>query len=120
MAMIDVVGSGTPTLGDRSYLAHDGEIALVADPQRDIDRVTALAARLGVRITHVAGTRMHDDYVSGGLALSRAWGASYLAGAAEPVGFTCAPVSDGDRIEAGGAFRMRVSATRGHSAHPAA
>ena len=82
--MVDVVRIETPTLGDRSYLAHDGEVGLVVDPQRDIDRITALAGGLGVRITHVAETHMHNDYVSGGLALSRACGASYLVGAAEP------------------------------------
>ena len=103
--MIDVVRIETPTLGDRSYLVHDGEVGLVVDPQRDIDRITALAARLGVRITHVAETHMHNDYVSGGLALSRACGASYLVGAAEPASFARTPVSDGDSIDVSDAFR---------------
>lgn len=113
--MIDVVRIETPTLGDRSYLAHDGEVGLVVDPQRDIDRITELAAGLGVRITHVAETHMHNDYVSGGLALSRACGASYLVGAAEPAGFDRVPVSDGDSIEVSDAFRVRVTATPGHT-----
>jgi hypothetical protein len=39
--MVTIVPIDTPTLGDRSYLAHDGEVALVVDPQRDIDRVLA-------------------------------------------------------------------------------
>ena len=52
--MIHVETIETSSLGDRSYLAHDGEVAVVVDPQRDIDRVLALAARRGVRITHVA------------------------------------------------------------------
>jgi hydroxyacylglutathione hydrolase len=113
--MIDVVRIETPTLGDRSYLAHDGEVGLVVDPQRDIDRITALAAELGVRITHVAETHMHNDYVSGGLALSRACGASYLVGVAEPAGFARSPVSDGDLIDVSDAFRVRVAATPGHT-----
>jgi hydroxyacylglutathione hydrolase len=113
--MIEVVPIETPTLGDRSYLAHDGEVGLVVDPQRDIDRITTLAARLGVRITHVAETHMHNDYVSGGLALSRACGASYLVGAAEPAGFARTPVSDGDLIEVSDVFRVRVVATPGHT-----
>jgi hypothetical protein len=41
----------TPGLGDRSYPATDGRVAVVVDPQRDIDRVLALADGLGVRIT---------------------------------------------------------------------
>jgi hydroxyacylglutathione hydrolase len=113
--MIDVVRIETPTLGDRSYLAHDGEVGVVVDPQRDIDRITTLADRLGVRITHVAETHMHNDYVSGGLALSRACGASYLVGAAEPAGFPRTPVSDGDSIDVSDAFRIRVAATPGHT-----
>ena len=113
--MIDVVRIETPTLGDRSYLAHDGEVGLVVDPQRDIDRITALAGGLGVRITYVAETHMHNDYVSGGLALSRACGASYLVGAAEPAGFARTPVSDGDSIDVSDAFRIRVAATPGHT-----
>ena len=31
----------TPSLGDRSYVVHDGEVAFVVAPQRDIDRVLA-------------------------------------------------------------------------------
>ncbi len=115
--MIEVVPIETPSLGDRSYLAHDGEVGLVVDPQRDIDRVIALAASLGVRITHVAETHMHNDYVSGGLALSRHWRASYLVSAAEPAGFARTPVSDGDTIDIGGALRIRVAATPGHTFH---
>src|SRR6516165_8823922 len=77
-AMVEVLAIETPPLGDRSYLVHDGEAALVIDPQRDIDRVTALAADAGVRITHVAETHVHNDYVTGGFALARAARASYL------------------------------------------
>jgi len=39
----------TPTLGDRSYLAYDGSVAIVIDPQRDIDRVLGRAAQRGIR-----------------------------------------------------------------------
>ncbi len=53
--MAEVLPIETPTLGDRSYLVHDGEVAVVIDPQRDTDRITALAGRSGVRITRVAG-----------------------------------------------------------------
>ena len=70
--MAEVISVETPTLGDRSYLAHDGQVAVVIDPQRDIDRIRALAEERGVRITHVAETHIRNDYVTGGLALSRA------------------------------------------------
>ncbi|SMD26894.1 hypothetical protein SAMN05661093_10481 [Kibdelosporangium aridum] len=51
--MLDVQVVETSSLGDRSYLAHDGESAAVIDPQRDIDRILDLAGRLGVRVTWV-------------------------------------------------------------------
>jgi hydroxyacylglutathione hydrolase len=113
--MVEVLQIETPTLGDRSYLAHDGDVAVVVDPQRDIDRVTAVAARRGVRITHVAETHIHNDYVTGGLALSRLTGASYLVNAADPVGFERTPVRDGDSLQISAALRLRVLATPGHT-----
>lgn len=113
--MVEVLPVETPTLGDRSYLVHDGDVALVIDPQRDIDRITALADAQGVRITHVAETHMHNDYVTGGLALARATGASYLVSAADPVGFDRTPVGDGAEIQLSGGLRVRVLATPGHT-----
>ena len=113
--MAEVLPIETPTLGDRSYLVHDGEVAAVIDPQRDTDRITALAGRNGVRITHVAETHIHNDYVSGGLALSRATGAAYLVNGADPVRFDRQPVGDGDVIQVGAAIRLRVVATPGHT-----
>ena len=111
---MEVLPIETPPLGDRSYLVHDGETALVIDPQRDFDRVIALAADAGVRITHVAETHVHNDYVTGGFALARAARASYLVNVDDPVGFDRTPVSDGDAVEIGG-MRVRVLATPGHT-----
>ncbi len=68
--MPSVLAIGTPTLGDRSYLVHDGRAAFVVDPQRDIDRILDLAAAEGVTITHVFETHIHNDYVTGGYALA--------------------------------------------------
>ena len=90
--MVTIVPIDTPTLGDRSYLAHDGRVALVVDPQRDIDRVLALAQEAGVRITHVFETHIHNDYVTGGLALARATGAAYHVNAADEVAYERVPV----------------------------
>ncbi|HWO65768.1 MAG TPA: MBL fold metallo-hydrolase [Umezawaea sp.] len=105
----------TSSLGDRSYLAHDGQVAVVVDPQRDIDRILALAGRLGVRITQVAETHLHNDYVSGGLALAKVTGAAYLVAADDKVGFEWRPVSDGDEITVSARMRLRVVATPGHT-----
>ena len=113
--MVEVLRIETPTLGDRSYLAHDGSVAVVIDPQRDTDRITALADSKGVRITHVAETHIHNDYVSGGLALSGAAGAAYLVNAADPVSFRREQVSDGATVDISPALRLRVLATPGHT-----
>ena len=78
---ITVIPLETPTLGDRSYLVHDGEVAFVVDPQRDIDRVLALLDEQRLRLTHVFESHIHNDYVTGGFALARRAGAAYLVNA---------------------------------------
>ena len=112
--MYEVVTIETTGLGDRSYLAHDGTAAVVVDPQRDIDRVRAAADGAGVTITHVLETHIHNDYVTGGLALARAAGAAYVVAGNEEVGFDRTAVADGDEIGAGD-LGVRVVATPGHT-----
>ncbi|MCF7552649.1 MBL fold metallo-hydrolase [Pseudonocardia sp. WMMC193] len=104
----------TSELGDRSYVAHDGEVAVVVDPQRDLDRVEALVAELGVRVGMVVETHIHNDYVTGGVELARRTGAAYLVAAADEVEFARDPVSDGDERTVG-ALTVRVLATPGHT-----
>jgi hydroxyacylglutathione hydrolase len=111
----DIAVIDTPTLGDRSYLVHDGSVALVIDPQRDIDRVLGLAAEHGVRITHIFETHIHNDYLTGGLALALAAGAAYHVNAADAVTFDRVPVSDTDVIRVSPAMRIRAIATPGHT-----
>jgi glyoxylase-like metal-dependent hydrolase (beta-lactamase superfamily II)/rhodanese-related sulfurtransferase len=114
--MLQVVTIETPGLGDRSYLAHDGRVGLVVDPQRDIDRVLDVADAAGVRIAHVAETHVHNDYVSGGLELSRLLGVPYLLAGAEDVTFERSSVGDGDEIAVGN-LRVEVLSTPGHTPH---
>ncbi|RAY13771.1 MBL fold metallo-hydrolase [Actinomadura craniellae] len=114
---IDVRVVETSSLGDRSHLATDGQVAVAVDPQRDIDRMLRLAGRLDVRITHVVETHLHNDYVSGGLALSRLTGAAYLVGAAEQVDFDRVPVAEGEEVEISDRMRLRAVATPGHTFH---
>ncbi len=113
--MVTIVPIDTPTLGDRSYLAHDGRVALVIDPQRDVDRVLALADEAGVQITHVFETHIHNDYVTGGYALAQATGASYHVNGDDEVSFERTPAGDGDRIEVSPSMVVRVIATPGHT-----
>lgn len=105
----------TPSLGDRSYLAHDGDVAFVVDPQRDIDRVLAVAEEAGVRITDVFETHLHNDYVTGGLALARRLGARYHVNAEDEVSFDRQSIRDGDVVEISPTMRVRAIATPGHT-----
>ena len=111
---MDVIVIETTQLGDRSYLVHDGSVALVIDPQRDTDRVEAAARDAGVTITHVAETHIHNDYLTGGLELARAHGASYLVNAADPVHFERQPITDGETVRVG-ALTVKAVATPGHT-----
>ncbi|CAN5377654.1 MBL fold metallo-hydrolase [soil metagenome] len=57
-----------PYLAQYAYLVgcqRSGE-ALIIDPERDIDRYRKVAAENGLRITAVAETHIHADFVSGG------------------------------------------------------
>src|SRR5260370_32370653 len=114
-AMAEVLRIETPALGNRSYVVHDETVALVIDPQRDTDRIPALAADHGLRITHIAETHIHNDYLTGGPALAAATGAAYLVNAADPVCFDRTPVTDGDRVEVSDSLRVRALATPGHT-----
>jgi len=113
--VIEIVTIETPSLGDRTYLATDGAGALVIDPQRDTGRVLSVAAARGVAVTHVFETHIHNDYVSGGLALARQSGAAYHVNAADTVAFSRVGISDGDTIAVGRSMRVRVIATPGHT-----
>ncbi|MHB8294954.1 MAG: MBL fold metallo-hydrolase [Acidimicrobiales bacterium] len=111
---LEIVTIATPELGDRSYVVHDGEVAVVVDPQRDTDRVEAVVADKGVRISHVLETHMHNDYVTGGLALAKAHGAVYVTSSDDPVAFERYGARDGDELQAG-SMTWKVLTTPGHT-----
>lgn len=112
--MIDIVPISTPGLGNRSYVVADGTIAVAVDPPRDIDRVLAVLDERAWRLTHVLETHVHNDYVSGGLELSRRTAASYVVAAVEDVAFERQPIGDGDQIITG-EMRLRALHTPGHT-----
>lgn len=111
---MEVVVVETTQLGDRSYLVHDGTVALVIDPQRDTDRVDTAARSAGVSITHVAETHIHNDYVTGGLVLARDHNARYLVNAADSVAFEREPVVPGRAFRVG-RLSVKAVATPGHT-----
>jgi len=106
----------TPGLGDRSYVVHDGVRAMVVDPQRDLDRIEQLVAEHGLLVTHVAETHVHNDYVSGGLALARRHDATYIVPGGVDLAFPATAVHDGDQFTVG-ELRVDVHHTPGHTPH---
>lgn len=111
---LNVINIDTPTLGDRGYIAHDGKTALVVDPQRDIDRIESVLTENNLTLGAVVETHMHNDYVSGGLVLSRKYGVKYITNAADPVAFERIGVSDLDEIAVGN-FAIQALHTPGHT-----
>ncbi|WP_298180932.1 MBL fold metallo-hydrolase [Saccharomonospora sp.] len=104
----------TDALGDRSYLVHDGTVGVVIDPQRDFDRIENLARERGVRISHVAETHLHNDYVTGGPELARRHGAVHLVGDTEGLDYEATRLGSGDRLDIG-ALSLTAVATPGHT-----
>ncbi|MEV6413613.1 MBL fold metallo-hydrolase [Kribbella sp. NPDC051718] len=114
-ADLTIVPIETPSLGDRSYVVHDGEVAFVVDPERDIDRVLRTLEKHGVRLTDVFETHIHNDYVTGGLALAKHTGAAYYVNAEDEVSFERTPIRDDDTVEVGGRMRITALSTPGHT-----
>jgi hydroxyacylglutathione hydrolase len=58
--------------------------ALLIDPERDVDRYLRIAAEEQLRVTAVAETHIHADFVSGARALAETGVRVYLSGAGGP------------------------------------
>lgn len=106
----------TPTLGNRGYVIHDGQFAIVVDVQRDYSRWIDSAAAAGVTITHVFETHMHNDYITGGYKLADAIGAEYIVPAGSGQQFKATAAHDADVYTIG---HLQVTAlhTPGHTPH---
>jgi hydroxyacylglutathione hydrolase len=104
----------TDELGDRSYIAHDGVVAVVIDPQRDVDRLEHYLAAHGLRVGLVLETHIHNDYVTGGYQLARRTGARYGLHADDPVTFDRLGLHDGDTLTVG-TMHVQAIATPGHT-----
>lgn len=116
VATLTIVTVETPSLGDRSYLVHDGTLGIVIDPQRDIDRMHEAASAASVTIALVLETHVHNDYVSGGLTLSRVTGAALGHADGEHLTFEHDHLHDGDRRTVG-SMSVEVVHTPGHTEH---
>ena len=102
----------TPGLGDSTYLFdHDG-IAVLIDPQRDIDRFIVAASTLDTRF--VLETHLHNDYVSGGRFLASATGAELVLPASSGAAYRHRPAFHLEELDAG-PFAVRPIHTPGHT-----
>src|SRR5690606_1761236 len=55
-------------------------VAIVIDPKRDVDTYLSIAEKNNLKITHIAETHIHADYLSGSLDLASLTGAQlYLS-----------------------------------------
>ena len=116
--MLQVEVIDTSELGDRSYVAHDGTVAVVVDPQRDIDRVEAGAGRARAdgawRCWRPTSTTTTSPAATSWPARP---GPTTSVNADDPVAFDREPVRDGDELHVG---RMPVTRDRhpGPHRHP--
>jgi len=90
-------------LGCASYLVADREsgVAVVVDPQWDIDPYRRLASLHGVRIGHVLETHNHADHVSGHGRLCRRTGATVHVHELAEAEYPHEAFADGWRLELG-------------------
>jgi len=116
MSRPEIVVISTPELGDRSYVVATGSTAVVVDPQRDIDRVLAVLEANDWTLSHVLETHVHNDYVSGGLALAEHLGATYVVPKGHDYAFDATVVGDGDWFAVDD-MTWRVIHTPGHTPH---
>jgi glyoxylase-like metal-dependent hydrolase (beta-lactamase superfamily II)/rhodanese-related sulfurtransferase len=110
----EIVAIDTPNLGDRSYVVGRGSSAIVIDPQRDIDRVTAVLDERGWTPSHVIETHFHNDYVSGGLELARLVKAEYVVPDGMGISFAAHQANDKDELSSDVGL-IRVLHTPGHT-----
>lgn len=93
-------------------------VAMVIDPKRDVDTYLAIAAKNNLKITHIAETHIHADYLSGTLELAELTDAQcYLSdegGKDWQYEFPHIGLKDGDQIHLGNLI-FKVLHTPGHT-----
>lgn len=103
-------------LGNSSYLIAppEGCVAAVIDPDRDVAPYLQAAQDLGLGITLVLETHLHNDFVSGARELAARTGATVGASAGGELRYDHCPLRDGDRLPLG-SLEIEVLATPGHT-----
>lgn len=104
----------TEGLGDSTYiLIHQG-LAVVVDPQRDIDRFEPYLEDSRAELRIVLETHLHNDYVSGGRNLANKHGAELVMPAGAAPVFRHRPAFHHEEIDLG-ELSIRPLHTPGHT-----
>ncbi|MGD0359666.1 MAG: rhodanese-like domain-containing protein [Bryobacteraceae bacterium] len=101
-------------LAHASYMAGSEGIAVVVDPQRDVEIYLEAARLNGLRIAYVIETHLHADFVSGHRELAARTGAQIYVGASAGAQFPHVAVRDGDEIRFG-RCHLQFLETPGHT-----
>ena len=104
----------TRGLGDSTYVAIHQGVALVVDPQRDIERFEEVLDRLGGELRLVLETHLHNDYVSGGRDIARRRDADLVMPAGAAPTFRHRPAFHNEDIDLGDLV-VRPIHTPGHT-----
>ena len=115
MASVQVEHFFLGCLAHASYLVGSEGIAVVVDPQRDVDIYIETAQAKGQKIEYIIETHLHADFVSGHHELAERTGARIYLGDASGAAFPHIAVKDGDSLHFG-QCRLDFISTPGHTA----
>jgi hydroxyacylglutathione hydrolase len=101
-------------LAHASYLIGSDGVAVVVDPQRDVEQYIAEAEAQELKIRYVIETHLHADFVSGHRELAARTGAEIVFGEKAGATFPHRRVKDGDEITLGKVI-LRILETPGHT-----
>ena len=103
-------------LAHASYLVGDQSsgLAMIVDPQRDIQQYVKECEELGLTIRYVLLTHCHADFIAGHLELRERAGAEICMGAHAQAEFPFRAMKDGDTLQLG-SVRLQVLETPGHT-----
>lgn len=102
------------SLGNKSYVIESEGEAFVIDPNRLIDPILDLSQTRKLRVKGVIDTHVHNDYVSGALALAKELDTDYLLPNVTGLDFYCKFYREGRGLEFG-AMELSPIETPGHT-----
>ncbi len=101
-------------LAQASYMIGSEGVAVVVDPQRDVDFYIEEAGKNGFKIAHIIETHIHADFVSGHKELADRTGAKIYIGARASAQVAHVAVKEGDEVRFGRTV-LRFLETPGHT-----